>query len=161
MISNQNLENIRQIFAKDKPARTNYLLHKFHRFWKKYSTAYTTQHSGISWDIMAHHKNFEYCQIIVPQFYCRTIICRRELSNAFRIDTEVEQGCILSPFLFLLPMDWIMKDLVIKEKTRIRWTFSESLRDQVLPNDIVLLSQIFMGWKPNHKSWQRLQKRQA
>ena len=33
-----------------------------------------------------------------------------QLSEGFGITTGVRQGCLLSPFLFNLAIDWIMKD---------------------------------------------------
>ena len=47
---------------------------------------------------------------------CR-VIHGGQLSNSFQVRTGVRQGCLLSPFLFLLAIDWIMKKST-KEKRK-------------------------------------------
>ena len=38
-----------------------------------------------------------------------SVVHEGQLTEAFEIRTGVRQGCLLSPFLFLLAIDWIMK----------------------------------------------------
>jgi hypothetical protein len=38
------------------------------------------------------------------------VICNKEVTDTFNVSTEVKEGCILSLFLFILAMDWIMKN---------------------------------------------------
>ena len=51
------------------------------------------------------------------------------LNEEFDIKTDVKQGCILSPFIFCLAIDWIMKRTDIGVNSGIIWTFTESLGD--------------------------------
>ncbi|VDO65523.1 unnamed protein product [Schistosoma margrebowiei] len=45
-----------------------------------------------------------------------------QLTDAFQLRTGVRQGCLLSPFLFLLVVDWIMKTSTSAGKHGIQWT---------------------------------------
>ena len=60
-------------------------------------------------------------------------------SDWFLITSGVRQGCIISPFMFLLCIDWIMR-LVTEEPRRIHWTFTSGLEDIDFADDIGLLS---------------------
>ena len=53
---------------------------------------------------------------------------------------RVHYRCILSPFLFCLAIDWIMKRTDIGVKSGIIWTFTESLGDLDFADDIALLA---------------------
>ena len=68
------------------------------------------------------------------------IICGQYLTEYFEIKTGVKQGCILSPFLFCLGIDWIMKETALGDKGGIKWTFTETLDDLEFADDISLLS---------------------
>ena len=50
------------------------------------------------------------------------VLCEGELTNGFQIKTGVKQECVLSLFLFLLGIDWIMKETTKAGKRGIRWT---------------------------------------
>ncbi|EDO50002.1 predicted protein, partial [Nematostella vectensis] len=47
--------------------------------------------------------------------------------TAFEIRTGVRQGCLLSPFLFLLAIDWIMKTSTDQKRNGIQWTLWKQL----------------------------------
>ena len=65
---------------------------------------------------------------------------RRQLSENFNVKTEVRQGCLLSPFLFLLVIDWIMKTTTTGRNNGIQWTLWTQLDDLDLADDRALLS---------------------
>ena len=70
---------------------------------------------------------------------CR-VIHKNQLTDAFDIRTGVRQGCLLSPFLFLLAIDWIMKMSTSQKRNGIQWTPWTQLNDLDFADDIALLS---------------------
>lgn len=51
---------------------------------------------------------------------CR-VIHEGQITNQFGIKTRARQGCLLSPFLFLLAIDWVMRTTE-QRKNGIQWT---------------------------------------
>ena len=68
------------------------------------------------------------------------VICGQHLTEEFDIKTGVKQWCILSPFVFCLTIDWIMKSTYIGVKSGIIWAFTESLGYLDSAEDIYLLA---------------------
>src|SRR4029434_11093095 len=53
------------------------------------------------------------------------VIHAGQLSRSFDVRTGVKQGCLLSPFLSLLAIDWIMRETTEDRKNGIQWTLWE------------------------------------
>ena len=68
-----------------------------------------------------------------------TVRHKGSTSDWFLITSGVRQGCIISPLMFLLCIDWIMR-LVTEEPRGIHWTFTSGLEDIDFADDIGLLS---------------------
>jgi hypothetical protein len=51
------------------------------------------------------------------------------LTESFDIKTWVKQGCLLSPFLFLLAIDYIMRESTEGKWNGIQWTMWQQLDD--------------------------------
>ena len=62
------------------------------------------------------------------------------MSDSFEVKTGVRQGCLLSPFLFLLVIDWIMKTTTTGRNNGIQWTLWTQLDDLDFADDLALLS---------------------
>ena len=62
-----------------------------------------------------------------------------QLSDRFRITTEVRQGCFLSPFLFNLAIDWMMKETTKGRQNGIQWTPWLQLDDLDFADNLLLL----------------------
>ena len=70
---------------------------------------------------------------------CR-ILNERQLTDSFEIKTGVKQGCLLSPFLFILALDWLLKEVTRGKRNGIQWTLWNQLDDLDFADDIALLS---------------------
>ena len=63
-----------------------------------------------------------------------------QLSEPFQINTGVRQGCLLSPFLFTLAVDWIIKVITKGKKCGVQWTPWLQLDDLDFADDLALMS---------------------
>ena len=79
---------------------------------------------------------------IYEDFEC-AVIDGSETSAWFKIKSGVKQGCVMSGFLFLLALDWIMRKVTADKRRGIRWKFTTVLEDLDLAEDIALLSSKF------------------
>jgi hypothetical protein len=70
---------------------------------------------------------------------CR-IIHEGKLTESFDVKTGVKQGCLLSPFLFLLAIDYIMRESTEGKRNVIQWTMWQQLEDLNFADDIALIS---------------------
>ena len=70
---------------------------------------------------------------------CR-VIHAGEYTDSFMVTTGVRQGCLSSPVLFLLAIDWIMKTTTRNRGNGIQWTPWSQLEDLDFADDLALLS---------------------
>jgi len=66
------------------------------------------------------------------------------LSEFFEIHSGVRQGCVLSPLLFGIGMDWILKTSM-KDRVRIEWIDGKTLGDLDFADDIPLVQNSWEG----------------
>ena len=95
------------------------------------------------WDLMASYGIPGKIISLVKNTYedtsCR-ILHDSGLTEKFSIKTGVRQGCLLSPFLFLLAIDWAMKETISDSRNGIQWTLVDQLEDLDFADDLALLS---------------------
>ena len=96
------------------------------------------------WKLLRHYgippKITELIKNTYQNMSCR-IIHDGKLTEAFEIESGVRQGCLLSPFLFLLVIDWVMSNTTENRKNGIQWTLFKQLEDLDFADDIALLAQ--------------------
>ena len=61
----------------------------------------------------------------------------------FMIKSGVKQGCMISGFLLLLCLDWVMRKATADKRRGIMWNFSTVLEDLDFADDIAILSPKF------------------
>ena len=63
------------------------------------------------------------------------------MPDSFEVNTGVWQRCLLSPFVFLLVIDWIMKITTTGRNNGIQWTLWTQLDDLDFADDLAQMSQ--------------------
>jgi hypothetical protein len=108
-----------------------------------FEKAFDSLDREVLWQLMRHYAIPEKFINIIKNIYSGTqcrIIHEGQLTEAFNITTGVRQGCLLSPLLFLLAVDWIMRQATYNRQNGIQWTPFTQLDDLDFADDIALLS---------------------
>uniref|UniRef100_A0AAV2J1Z3 Reverse transcriptase domain-containing protein n=1 Tax=Knipowitschia caucasica TaxID=637954 RepID=A0AAV2J1Z3_KNICA len=108
-----------------------------------YEKAFDSVDRQSLWKLLRHYGVPEKITNIIRKSYegttCR-IVHGRQPTDAFGVRTGVRQGCLLSPCLFLLAIDWVMKTSTNQMRNGIQWTLWEQLDDLDFADDLALLS---------------------
>uniref|UniRef100_A0A3P9BVE3 Reverse transcriptase domain-containing protein n=1 Tax=Maylandia zebra TaxID=106582 RepID=A0A3P9BVE3_9CICH len=107
-----------------------------------FEKAFDSVHRPTLWAILRHYG--------VPQQFVDAFRCLYSNSRCcvrtddgctafFKINTGVRQGCVLSPFLFLLVIDFIMRRSVDQAGIGVPWHEARNLTDLDFADDIALL----------------------
>ena len=95
------------------------------------------------WDILRAYgvptKIIKLIKIFYDNYKC-SVLHNGQLSDWFTVQTGVRQGCVISPLLFLVVVDWCMRSTLGNGNTGIRWTLNSFLEDLDFADDICLLS---------------------
>ena len=108
-----------------------------------YEKAFDSVDRSTLWKLMRHYGIPEKLVNLVKASYEGTtsrVVHDGQLSDGFGITTGVRQGCLLSPFLFNLAIDWIMKETTKGRQNGIQWTPWLQLDDLDFADDLLLLS---------------------
>ena len=68
-----------------------------------------------------------------------------KLLDEFEVTTGVRQGCLLSPLLFLVVLDWSTRTVYASSRKGIQWTLIRKLKDLDFADDLGLLSHRLQG----------------
>jgi uncharacterized membrane protein YhdT len=83
--------------------------------------------------------------IMITKFYDNFQACvsvgNNKTSDFFKISTGVRQGCILSPILFILVIDWVMKKTTEDKKRGLQLGILGHLEDLDFADDLALISE--------------------
>jgi len=108
-----------------------------------YEKAFDSIDRKTLWKIMRHYGIPQKIVSLIEEMYKNTtcrVLHEGQLTESFEINTGVRQGCLLSPFLFILVIDWLMKASTEGRRNGIQWTLWEQLDDLDFADDIALLS---------------------
>jgi hypothetical protein len=85
------------------------------------------------------------------QFSCR-VLHNGQLTTPLKTKCGVRQGCLLSPLLFLVVLDKVLRARLDGKARGTRWKLKETLEDLDYADDICLLShsQVHMQSKLNN-----------
>ena len=108
-----------------------------------YEKAFDSVDRQTLWKLLRHYGIPEKIVNLIKNTYesmsCR-VVHGGQLTNGFQVRTGVRQGCLLSPILFLLVIDWIMKTATREGRNGIQWTLWKQLDDLDFADDLALLS---------------------
>ena len=108
-----------------------------------YEKAFDSVDRQMLWKLLRHYGVPQKLVDIIRSSYegltCR-VVHGQQTTEAFPVQTGVRQGCLLSPFLFLLAIDWIMKMSTETKRNGIQWTLWKQLDDLDFADDLALLS---------------------
>ena len=108
-----------------------------------YEKAFDSLDRETLWKLLRHYGVPTKIVTIIRNSYegltCK-VVHGGQLSEAFQVRTGVRQGCLLSPFLFLMAIDWIMKTSTAQKRCGIQWTPWRQLDDLDYADDLALLS---------------------
>ena len=110
--------------------------------------AFDSVHRPTVWNILKHYgipgKIIEIIKNMYQESRC-AVRSEGKLGDWFEIITGVRQGCVLSPLLFLLVMDWVMRRSTEEEIYGLEWKDEKRLADLDFADDIVLLDNSWSG----------------
>jgi len=72
-------------------------------------------------------------------FSCR-VLHEGQLYDSIKTSSGVRQGCLLSPLLFLLVMDGVLRTALDGKKSGLAWRVQESLEDMEYADDVCIVS---------------------
>ena len=108
-----------------------------------FQKAFDSVDRDVMWQLMHHYGYPSKFVNIIKEMYedatCR-VIHDGKLTEPFTVQTGVRQGCLLSPVIFLMVVDWIMRQCTTGYRTGIQWTFTKQLEDLDFADDVTLLS---------------------
>src|SRR6218665_1814555 len=98
-------------------------------------------HRETLWKIMKSYGIPQRIIGIIQNFYDGSRCAVRhggEMGEWFQVITGVRQGCVLSPLIFALVVDWVMTRVMSAKDTGIRWATGDRLGDLDFADDIAL-----------------------
>ena len=110
-----------------------------------FEKAFDSLDRNVIWKLLNHYgvpdKIVKIIKCMYTNFSCK-VIHRGKLSPEFPVETGVKQGCLLSPLIFILAINWIMSNTVGK-RNGLQWTLTTQLHDLDFADDICLLAHKF------------------
>ena len=106
--------------------------------------AFDSVHRESLWKILATYglpaKIISLIRAFYTNFECSVVLDNNTVSDPFPVESGVRQGCILSPILFLIAIDWVMRQTTSDRPRGIQWNLFSQLEDLDFADDLSLLS---------------------
>ena len=100
-------------------------------------------HHETLWKILRHYrlpqKIVDFISVLYKSFECSVLIDSTQ-TYYFPVKSGARQGCILSPILFNITLDYIVRQTTRNARHGIQWTMFSQLEDLDYADDIALLS---------------------
>ncbi|CAH1248758.1 Hypp8389 [Branchiostoma lanceolatum] len=110
-----------------------------------FQKAFDSVHRESLWKILRAYGIPHKIVTIIGKFYehfeCN-VITGNSLSKPFCVKSGVRQGCILSPILFLITIDWVMRATTSDRPRGIKWTPNMYLEELDFADDLAALSSV-------------------
>ena len=108
-----------------------------------FQKAFDSVHRDSLWKILLSYgvpsKIVNMIRVFYEKFRC-SVLLDGILSEWFDVNSGVRQGCILSPILFLVVIDWVMRRTTSDKQRGIQWTLFTHLEDLDFADDLACLS---------------------
>ena len=108
-----------------------------------FKKAFDSVHRKSLWKILRAygipHKIVTIIRTFYEHFEC-SVIVENTLTESFPVKSGVRQGCILSPILFLVVIDWVMRKTTSDHPRGIQWTLFSCLEDLDFADDLAVIS---------------------
>ncbi|XP_071123117.1 uncharacterized protein [Mytilus edulis] len=107
-----------------------------------FKKAFDSLHRETLWTILISYGVPQKIVTMIKCFYtnfaCAVILNNKEI-DWFEVQSGVRQGCIISPILFLVAIDLVMRKTTSDKKRGITWSMFTTLEDLDFADDIALL----------------------
>ena len=103
-----------------------------HMIFVDFEKAFDSIDREVLWKILRHYgvpeKIVRMIRVFYDGFHAR-VLHEGEMTESFNMNTGVHQGCLLSPLLFLMALDWVPRKAFGENKTGIQFTLLQKLED--------------------------------
>ena len=108
-----------------------------------FKKAFDSVHHESLWNILKAYgiptKTVELIKMLYQNFQC-SVLLNNSMTEYFQVKTGVRQGCALSSMLFIIVLDWVMRNTTKDKKRGIQWTLLTTLEDLDFADDLALLA---------------------
>ena len=102
------------------------------------------------WWILCHYgipdKIIDMLKVQYQGFTCQ-VLHGGTMTEPIEVKTGVRQGCLLSPLIFLVVLDWVAKNAYEGKRLGLHWTLTQRLEDLDYADDLCLLTHRLVDMK--------------
>ena len=107
-----------------------------------FQKAFDSIHRETLWKLLRRYGLFSKIVNIIRKLYegfTAQVVHNGRFTEKFQMQTGVRQGCLLSPILFLITLDWVTREANGSSDKGLPWQLVSTLEDLELADDIALL----------------------